>query len=448
MDIKKSIIKIFTLTAFLMGAVSCSEKPADEVKPVGDPNEKPDSSYVFYEANPRVFASSNQLNAITDRLDDIKDLGVDVIWLMPICEQGKLKAIGSPYCIKDYTKVHPQYGTIDDLKNLVQKAHSKGMKVILDWIANHTSWDNPWIENEGWHSTDGNGNIISPPGFNWTDVADLNFGNADMRAAMKNAMAYWVTEAGIDGFRCDYAEGVPQDFWTDALAYLRTLDEDIILLAEGDKDWIYEVGFDVMYAWSFPSALEKVFGGNSGASTIFDSYNNDMKSVPEGKSRMRYIINHDTASEKSPISRYGGEKGSMAAFVMATMLEGCPLIYSSQEVGYKNSLSFFSNNVMKWDSNKAYTDEYIKVMKAYNSTRDVRVKKPVMANTGNVAKMTFKNSKNEMVVVMVNTKNEDATVKVPLDFVGIEVTDLMTGTTVVPTASMDMGPYQYYIFRK
>ena len=436
------------LTALLLGAVSCTEKQGDENKPVRNPNEKPDASYVFYEANPRVFATSNQLNAINARLEDIKDLGVDVIWLMPICEQGKLKAIGSPYCIKDFKKVHPQYGTLDDLKALVKKAHDLGMKVILDWIANHTSWDNPWTENKGWHTTDEAGNIISPPGFNWTDVADLNFNNADMRAAMKDAMSFWVTEAGVDGFRCDYAEGVPQDFWKDALQHLRTLDEDIILLAEGDKSWLYEVGFDIMYAWSFPNAIEKVFNGNSGAASIFESFNNDMKDVPEGKMRMRYIINHDTASEKSPISRYGGERGSMAAFVLTTMLEGCPLIYSSQEVGYSKSLSFFNNNVMKWDSNKAYTDEYIKVMEAFNSTRDVRVNNPVFANTGNIAKMTYKNSIDEVFVVIVNTKNEKATVKVPLDIVGKEVTDLMTGKTVVPQASIDMEPYQYFLYRK
>lgn len=439
---------IFMLTALLMGAVSCTEKEPEDKKPVRNPNEKPDASYVFYEANPRVFSTSNQLNAINDRLEDIKDLGVDVIWLMPICEQGKEKAIGSPYCIKDFTKVHPQYGTLDDLKNLVNKAHGMGMKVILDWIANHTSWDNPWTKNKGWHSTDASGNIISPPGFNWTDVADLNFGNADMRKAMKDAMAFWVTEAGIDGFRCDYAEGVPQDFWTDALAYLRTLKQDIILLAEGDKSWIYEVGFDIMYAWSFPSALENVFGGKSGVSTIFDSYNNDMKNVPKGKTRMRYIINHDTASEESPISRYGGEKGSMAAFVLTTMLEGCPLIYSSQEVGYSKSLSFFNNNVMKWDSNKAYTDEYIKVMEAFNSTRDVRVGAPQLANTGNVAKLTFTNSIDEALVVMVNTKNEKATVNVPFAIAGMEVTDLMTDQKVVAESSIDLDPYQYLIYRK
>jgi hypothetical protein len=203
-----------------------------------------------------------------------------------------------------------------------------------------------------------------------------------------------------------------------------------------------------MYAWSFPNALEKVFKGKSGAASIFDAFNNDMSNVPKGKTRMRYIINHDTASEQSPLSLYGGERGAMAAFVMATMLEGCPLIYSSQEIGYSKSLSFFNNNVMKWDSNKSYTDEYIKVMKAYNSTRDVRVSDPVLANTGNVAKMTYTNSIGESFVVMVNTKNEKATVKVPLAVAGKEVTDLMTGETVVAATAIDMEPYQYLLYRK
>lgn len=441
-----NVFNVFVLTALFWSAVSCSAQP--DAGPVQNIDEKQDTSYVFYEVNPRVFANENQLDAVTARLGNIRELGVDVVWLMPVYEQGQVKAIGSPYCVKDFTKVHPEYGTLEDLKELVAKAHELGMKVILDWVANHSSWDNPWLENEGWHSTDASGNVISPPGFNWNDVADLNFGNADMRAAMKAAMAWWVTEAGVDGYRCDYAEGVPQDFWEDALNHLRSLDPDILLLAEGDIEWLYEVGFDVMYAWSFPSALEKVFGGTSGVSTVFDAYQNDMKVVPEGKSRMRYIINHDTASEKSPISRYGGERGAMAAFVLTTMLEGCPLIYSSQEIGYSRSLSFFSDNVMKWDSNKAYTDEYIKVMAAYDGTRDVRVSAPLLANTGNVAKLTFTNSKGEVLVVMVNTKNEAATVKVPLSIVGSEVTDLMTGATVVPAASIEMEPYQYFIYRK
>jgi hypothetical protein len=138
----------------------------------------------------------------------------------------------------------------------------------------------------------------------------------------------------------------------------------------------------------------------------------------------------------------------MAAFVLTTMLEGCPLIYSSHEVGYSKSLSFFNNNVMKWDSNKAYTDEYIKVMKAFNSTRDVRVGAPQLANTGNVAKLTFKNSVDESLVVMVNTKNEKATVKVPLAIAGKEVTDLMTGSKIVAESAIDMEPYQYLIYRK
>ncbi|MCD7970216.1 MAG: hypothetical protein LUF87_07675 [Alistipes sp.] len=168
---------------------------------------------VIYEAYPGMFGTSNTLTAISGQLDNIKSLGVNILWLMPIYEQGVYKGIGSPYCVKDYKAVNPNYGTLDDLKSLVSAAHGKGMRVILDWVANHTSWDNAWItDHPDWYTQNSDGEIISPPGFDWPDVADLNYDNADMRAAMLDAMKYWVTEADVDGYRCDYAEGCSPRF--------------------------------------------------------------------------------------------------------------------------------------------------------------------------------------------------------------------------------------------
>ena len=202
---------ISILTALALSVVSCGDENVP-VNPAGPDNSAqltPGNTMVIYEANPKVFASSKSLKAIEDRLDEIQDLGVTVIWLMPIQPIGSDKtSVGSPYCIKNFKAVNPSYGTIDDLKSLVNKAHSMGMKVILDWIANHTSWDNPWItEHPDWYTKDANGNIISPAGMGWNDVADLNFKNTELRANMIDAMTYWVKEAGIDGFRCDYADG-------------------------------------------------------------------------------------------------------------------------------------------------------------------------------------------------------------------------------------------------
>ena len=189
----------YIILLFSLFFLSCNEK---EVKN-GDKNQyefygEPFSGVpenvdiIMYEANQRIFASKNSLNAITARLDEIKALSVNVLWLMPINEQGVERGIGSPYSVKNYKAVEPEYGTLDDLRNLVKKSHEKGMAVIIDWVANHTSWDNEWISNKSWYTQDALGNIVSPPGTNWYDVADLNFENEDMQKAMIEAMKYWI----------------------------------------------------------------------------------------------------------------------------------------------------------------------------------------------------------------------------------------------------------------
>ena len=205
----KTLLLLLLVSTPTLAGCSTNEVP-EVTPPVID---EKGNEWIVYEVYPGLFEHGNAFNGIADRLDEISELGVNVIWLMPIYEQGIEKGIGSPYSIKDYKKVNEDYGTLEDLKSLVSKAKAKDMMVILDWVANHSSWDNAWIENKDWYTQDANGNIISPAGFNWADVADLNFSNRDMRDAMIDAMKYWVTEGGVNGYRCDYAEGVPGDFW-------------------------------------------------------------------------------------------------------------------------------------------------------------------------------------------------------------------------------------------
>ena len=296
---------ISLLTALTLSAVSCGE---DNKGPV-----------VIYEANPKVFASSKSLKAIEDRLDEIQDLGVNVIWLMPIQQQGSKNSVGSPYCIRDFKAVNSSYGTIDDLKALVKKAHSMDMKVILDWIANHTSWDNIWIdEHPEWYTKDANGNIMSPAGMGWNDVADLNFNSQELRTAMIDAMTYWIKEADVDGFRCDYADGVPADFWKDALDAVLALKPDAVLLAEGSEMELLDCGFQMLYGWDFQSKLASVFSGRMDVSRLYESHVNEYKGLAEGKERLRFSTNHDKAmNESSPITMYKGERGAMSAFVIS-----------------------------------------------------------------------------------------------------------------------------------
>ena len=169
----------------------------------------------MYEINERALSQSGDFNGIIERLDEIKALSVNVIWLMPIHPIGEINTVNSPYCVRNYLEVNPEFGSLTDLKKLVKEAHKRDIAVIMDWVANHTAWDNPWISNTSWY-TQVNGEIIHPAGTNWLDVADLNYSNTEMRQAMISAMKYWIEDIYIDGFRCDAADWIPFDFWKQA----------------------------------------------------------------------------------------------------------------------------------------------------------------------------------------------------------------------------------------
>lgn len=403
---------------------------------------------VIYEANPKLFARTAVFGAISTRLDEIKALGTNVLWLMPIYEQGVKNAFGSPYCIKDYQKLNPAYGTLAELRSLVDNAHSKGMKVILDWVANHTSWDNVWMQNKSWYTQDAAGNIVSPEGAGWADVADLNYNNADMRKAMLEAMKYWVNEANIDGFRCDYAEGVPDDFWKQAISELKALKgESFLMLAEGSKGSLFTDGFDIVYGWNFAAKLQDVYAGKATPADLYKVHREEYLNVPAGKQRLRYSTNHDQAAEKSPIEIYKGERGAMSAFVLAATLGGTPLIYSSQELGYAQKLSFFDSPLMDWTANAAYQNEYKKVMDVYRSSVALQKGGLRTYETGGVA-CYYRTSAKENVLVMVNISNQAVTFKAPIERAGDSVKNLMDNTVSVLPVVMTLEPYQYYIFQK
>lgn len=364
---------------------------------------------------------------------------------MPVHPIGSVNSVGSPYCVKDFKAVNSSYGTLSDLKSLVNKAHSMGMKVILDWIANHTAWDNSWItEHPDWYTKDANGNIISPAGMGWNDVADLNFNSTAMRTEMIEAMKFWVTEAGIDGFRCDYAEGVPSDFWADAIKAIRSVKKDAVMLAEAADSKLYDCGFDMLYGWDFQSRLADVFAGKRKVENLYDSHRNEYKGIADGKERMRFSTNHDKAmNESSPISMYKGERGAMAAFVIAAYMGGVPMIYSSQEIGYAKTLSFFTSTVMDWNSNPSYTEEYQKVMKAYTKTAPERGGNVTLYNTGNIVSIYYQGG----LMVAVNTTGEPVQVKTPMERSGDKAVNMMTGKQESIPSALSLAAYEYKIWK-
>jgi glycosidase len=437
-------LSLFAMSALVLGG--CSD--GDMVMP-----ENPDqpvvsgvgNTMVIYEANPRSFAENNCLSALTARLGDIQQTGANVLWVMPVCTPGEQDAFGSPYCIKDFTSINERYGTTADFQALVSAAHSRGMRVILDWVANHTSWDNPWISaHKDWYQQDDNGNIVNANG--WTDVAQLNYDNSEMRSAMISAMLYWVRDMKVDGFRIDYADGVPHDFWKDAIAQIRQQDADAIMLAESSDVAFYEDGFDMIYGWTFSSALTDLFAGKIAPAKFFTQSAAEMANVPSGKQIMRYALNHDVAAENNIATLYGSRQAVEAAYVLASMVDGVPMIYSEQESTFESgTLSFFTYNPLTWDAARAAA--YAKLGSIYSSTSEVRGGELRTYQNGKVA--TFARvTPDHALIVLVNTTGDELTAKTPVSYAGESVTDLLTGATSTLPQSITLGGYDYAIYYK
>ncbi|MFI5136034.1 MAG: alpha-amylase family glycosyl hydrolase, partial [Chitinophagales bacterium] len=327
---------------------------------------------VMYEINIGAFSSTKNLTGITNRLDSIRALGINTIWLMPIYPVGIVNSFGSPYCVRDYNAVNSNLGTMDDLRMLVSEAHKRNIAVILDWVANHTSWDNVWIIHKSWYTQDGNGNIISPPGTNWHDVADLNYDNDTMRLAMIAAMKFWITNANVDGFRCDAADYVPFDFWQQAIDSLDLMQgRNLILLAEGSRADHFTAGFQMNYAWDYLSTLKTVFQYNESVNTIYTTNTNEYSVVPSGKRKLRFTTNHDESNIATPPTVFINKDGALAASVITIYLQGVPLIYCGQEVGV-SSTSTYSGGLIDWSMNPDMLAAYKQLLLFYDSSAAAR----------------------------------------------------------------------------
>jgi glycosidase len=446
---KKFILFFTLLLAVVVTIVGC--KPRDHhALPVGDAFVVPEvADVVMYQVNPRVFAPSNSFQAITAQLDSIQALGVNVIWIMPIYPIGEEKSKNSPYSVKDYKAVAPEYGTVDDLRTLVESCHERGIGVILDWVANHTAWDNVWVsQHPDWYTHDSTGNIIFPPGTDWTDVADLNYDNKDMCAAMIDAMRYWVDSVGVDGFRCDVADQVPVEFWTECIKTLREAAKPrrLIMLAEGANPENFTAGFDLNYAWEFMRAIDEVMKGEKVGKLILVDQN-EYKDLDNDKFKLRFTTNHDEATKASPVQQYGGPKASMAAFVATTMLHGGMLIYGSQEVGYPEPINFFKYVPVDWNANPDMRNEYKKLISIYNEHAALRSSGKVVTydDPENNVLCVDRVLNNDNVLVMVNVRDVPHSIEVPGLWADKDVTDLMTGNVMKLSRRITLQPYQYLL---
>ena len=285
---------------------------------------------VVYEIFPRAFSLEGNFNGVTARLDQLKDLGVTILWLMPIHQIGQEKkkgTIGSPYAVRDYYSINPDYGTKEDLRRLITEAHRRGLKVIIDVVANHTSWDSVLMKEPGFYKHDARGKIIFP--YDWSDVAWLDYGNPRLRDYMIEMLRYWIREFDLDGFRCDVAGEVPVDFWERARSEIEKIKPDIVMLAESSKPDLLVKAFDLDYAWPLHSMLSEVLIGNAPASAIRGVWEQERAKFPKGATHMTFSDNHD---ERRAIARFG-ERGALAASMLVFTLDGVPLLYNGMEVG-------------------------------------------------------------------------------------------------------------------
>lgn len=334
--------KILILALGALAMISCAKQPCDARH----------TSWAYdatiYELNTRQATPEGTFAAAEALLPEIKESGVDIIWIMPIQKIGVLErkgTLGSYYAITNYYEFNPEFGTRADFEHFLAKAHELGMKVILDWVANHTAPDSEWTKNEGWHYRDSLGNLMVQ--YDWTDISKLNYDNQDMRAEMKKAMHWWMDTIGIDGFRCDVAGEVPTDFWNEVMAEIRAKHPDMFTLAEDEAEAqdLTESAFDMYYGWELHHLMNGVAQGKKTVEDLWGYFAKVDTTLRKEAIRMNFTSNHDENSwNGTEFERMGDATDLFAAFTY--VVPGMPMIYTGQMSGNHHRLEFFEKDVI------------------------------------------------------------------------------------------------------
>lgn len=305
---------------------------------------------VIYQVNTRQFSASGDFDGVTSGLTHIRELGATILWLMPvhpIGEENRKGELGSPYAVKDYTAINPEFGDADSLRRLVDEVHRLGMKVILDWVPNHSAWDNPLVETHPeWYAKDYKGDFRPSPWWDWTDIIEFDYDNPELRRYMIDAMRYWVCEFDIDGFRCDVAGYVPNDFWAQARSAL-TQHKDVFMLGEWENRDLHEQAFNMTYAWSWNETMHEIAQGRAPLDRLRKYYSWNERAWPRQAYRMTFVSNHDKNAWDGTQHEQFGECLE-AAIVLSVVGEGIPLIHNGQEAGETKRLAFFERDPIDW----------------------------------------------------------------------------------------------------
>lgn len=421
----------------------------------------PEWSYdaVIYEMNVRQATAEGTLRAAMGRLAMLREMGVDVIWLMPIYPIGieeRKGSLGSYYSIRDYCAVNEEFGTMEDFDRFVAEAHRLGMRVLLDWVANHTARDARWLSEKpyDWYEREADGRAAVP--WDWSDTAKLNYANREVWRGQIEAMKFWMAEHAVDGFRCDMAMLVPIEFWQAVRVELQKIKSDVFLLAEAEEDNLFDHAFDCCYGWQTHHTMCDVAQGKSRVCALRDAIHADRRRFPDWAMRMSFTSNHDENSwSGSEFTRFGEALEAMSALTFL-LPHTTPLIYTGQEFGYDHSFLFFDKDPMPETEPNTYTEFYRKMCAMKHSYSVLRSGDKggqfiEIDNNAPDCLMTFvRESEEECVVAIFNL----SPYRVFRDFhTGIyagEYTDILSGeqTSLYPHEWGDVEPWSYRILAR
>lgn len=411
----------------------------------------------IYEANIRQFTPEGTFKAFESHLPRIKAMGIDIIWLMPIHPIGVEKrkgTLGSEYSVKDYYGINPEFGTKEDFKHLVDKIHSMGMYVIIDWVANHSSWDNQLAKDHpDWYTKTEEGSFQPTPWYDWDDVIDFDYDKPGIRKYMTEALVYWVKDFNIDGYRCDTAGFLPTDFWDNARAEMDAV-KPVFMLAEWESRDLHIKAFDMTYSWTFFDKMVAVTRDKKSMAGLIEYMAHDVSTFPRDGYRMLFTDNHDMNSWNNNMDYNFGD-GLEASIVLCGTVNGMPLVYGGQEAGLNRSLKFFDKDLIDWNK-MPYEGLFKKLFKLKHKNKAlwngkeggvmVRIYSDKMEQV-----ISFSRTKGkDKVITVVNYSDKPATVKLNSKYQKGDYTELFSGakTTLKGDDFFEMKPWQYLVLVK
>jgi glycosidase len=455
---KSIFLPVSIFLILLVAGTSCGRKPVAPVHE-GPPTTviHPDwiKSAVLYEVNVRQYTPEGTFNALAQRLPKLKELGFDILWLMPVHPIGELNRkgpLGSYYSVKDYRGINPEFGNMDDFKALVKRTHELGLHIIIDWVPNHSSWDNELVATHPeWYAKDSLGKMFSP--WDWTDVVKFDYNQAALREYMISAMKFWVKETGIDGFRYDVAHQVPVDFWNEVRPALQAVKPDILLMAEAEQRPLHEQSMDLSYGWELHHIMNLVAQGKQDVTAIDQYFKNAARDYNTNDIRIYFTSNHDENSwNGTEWERMGNATEVMTVFTYT--IPGMPLVYSGQEAGSSKRLKFFEKDPIEWKDHPFFA--------LYQKLNRLKKENQALWNPGfggNYLRLATGHDnqvlafKREIgtnsVVVVLNLSANPVSIRLAPESVTGKYTDYFTGNRVKPAGSpIELAPWGYFVYTK